>query len=636
MKTASAFVSVLFLQCLAATPATTSEFREGARKGSTVTVPSTAASVSEFVLKKYNHQTRVFATGSDNLRNGPSDYIGVRYSIPDEIEDSYEITQIRFYNHDEDTSWPVAMITHATGGGQPDLNNALVSFEDFRGPGEDWLTLNTSTVVNSLHDIFFVLQMPQGEVLNSGGGGAGVGVEGLPDPGFSFISGNVWSTDGTNFTDITFFNYTVEVVIETIAGVEPEQGTGDVDNNGSLTPGDALCSFRMFLSGQNLPADCDVDDFDGELSADDASCSASITPQDALHIFEGFLLNPSPTNCLGLVASGISKRAGFEAEAGLDLSPSPSIELTGPTGQQITVALHLTNTEAIAISAYGFMLTYPTNLLKFEHTDNSGTLTNGWITSQGQENSGGQIVVGGFHTAPLSSSGTLLKVVFETLASAGTGVIELSGFADGLAGATTSPGVINSTVPVELATFSAESHIGSVILLWQTVSETNNFGFEVEWRGDGQRYSRIGFVPGHGTTVLTHSYTYSHLALSPGRYFYRLKQIDVDGTFQYSSALPITVAAPSQFTLKQNFPNPFNPGTSVEYELLEAANVQLSNYNLLGQEIRTLVHDAKPAGIFDVLWNGKNNRGRSSGKRDLPLQAHDADIQPGKKLTLTR
>jgi len=127
---------------------------------------------------------------------------------------------------------------------------------------------------------------------------------------------------------------------------------------------------------------------------------------------------------------------------------------------------------------------------------------------------------------------------------------------------------ITSIVPVELSSFTAENVDGEVVLKWQTATETNNQGFEVERSQklnvkSQTDWAKISFVEGKGTTTEMTEYIYKDKIINPGNYVYRLKQIDFDGTVSYSDEIEIDITGPKEFTLYQNYPNPFNPSTTI-------------------------------------------------------------------------
>lgn len=164
---------------------------------------------------------------------------------------------------------------------------------------------------------------------------------------------------------------------------------------------------------------------------------------------------------------------------------------------------------------------------------------------------------------------------------------------------------VDVVVPVELTSFTAISHGNSVTLNWSTASEINNSGFDVERKSANSDWSTIGFVQGNGTTTDTKEYSFTDKNLTAGNYSYRLKQIDFDGTFAYSNIVEADISLPSQFELVQNYPNPFNPSTKIQYNIPEAGNVKLTVFNLLGQEVKTLVNEFKEAGSHIINFNAE-------------------------------
>jgi len=166
---------------------------------------------------------------------------------------------------------------------------------------------------------------------------------------------------------------------------------------------------------------------------------------------------------------------------------------------------------------------------------------------------------------------------------------------------------VPAIVPVELQSFTAEVINNDVKLIWSTATETNNSGFEIlrSTQNDNYIWQNIGFVPGFGTTTEIHNYSYVDKSLQPGNYQYRLKQIDFEGTFEYSNIFEISIDAPEEFSLEQNYPNPFNPVTKIKYEIPgqarnDNAAVTLKVYDVLGDEVATLVNEEKPLGTYEV------------------------------------
>ena len=171
----------------------------------------------------------------------------------------------------------------------------------------------------------------------------------------------------------------------------------------------------------------------------------------------------------------------------------------------------------------------------------------------------------------------------------------------------------SSYVPVELILFEGIFENNKIILTWQTASELNNRGFYVEKSFDKVNWLNFGFVEGNGTTTNSNTYTFiDDLSLNRNpnhTLFYRLKQIDFDGSFEYSKVIEIEVLNPTDFILYQNFPNPFNPTTIIKFSIPSVEThrdasllTTLKVYDILGNEITTLVNEEKPAGNYKVIF----------------------------------
>jgi hypothetical protein len=159
-------------------------------------------------------------------------------------------------------------------------------------------------------------------------------------------------------------------------------------------------------------------------------------------------------------------------------------------------------------------------------------------------------------------------------------------------------------VPVELTSFTADvNNAGNVVLNWTTATEVNNQMFEIERRSQEGEYFRIGYVNGHGTTTEGQEYSYVDNSVETGTYFYRLKQIDFNGRYEYSDAVEVEVKGPLAYGLEQNYPNPFNPSTNIKFSILESGLVRLSVYNLIGEEVTVLVNEQVEAGFYEVNFD---------------------------------
>ena len=162
----------------------------------------------------------------------------------------------------------------------------------------------------------------------------------------------------------------------------------------------------------------------------------------------------------------------------------------------------------------------------------------------------------------------------------------------------------NFSVPVELTSFVATSVGNAVQLEWSTASETNNYGFEVERTIQGNsNWDKVGFVIGNGTTTETQYYTYTDQSVASGRYSYRLRQVDLDGTFRYYDAVDVEVIAAKEFTLNQNYPNPFNPSTRITFTIPNSGHTTLKIYNVLGNEVASLLDKDLAQGNYDINFN---------------------------------
>jgi hypothetical protein len=164
---------------------------------------------------------------------------------------------------------------------------------------------------------------------------------------------------------------------------------------------------------------------------------------------------------------------------------------------------------------------------------------------------------------------------------------------------------IGPPVPVELTSFVGVVSDFEVHLSWITATEINNSGFEVERTLNAEKgWDKLGFVSGKGSTTEITTYSFSdNKIIEAGVYLYRLKQIDFDGQFAYSPVIEVDVSKPLTFNLSQNYPNPFNPVTNIKYSIPVTSQVTLKVYDILGNEVQSLVNEVKNPGIYDVQFN---------------------------------
>ena len=160
----------------------------------------------------------------------------------------------------------------------------------------------------------------------------------------------------------------------------------------------------------------------------------------------------------------------------------------------------------------------------------------------------------------------------------------------------------SNVIPVELTSFTASVVGNSVQLQWATATETNNQGFEIQRGVNNRDFNTVGFVKGNGTTTETQSYTYVDNTELNGTVYYRLKQLDLNGKYDYSKVVEITRVV--SYGLSQNYPNPFNPTTAITYSIPENSFVTLKVYDVLGSEVADLVNGEVEAGVHKVNFSG--------------------------------
>jgi hypothetical protein len=173
------------------------------------------------------------------------------------------------------------------------------------------------------------------------------------------------------------------------------------------------------------------------------------------------------------------------------------------------------------------------------------------------------------------------------------------------------PITVQDVVPVELTSFTASISNNAVSLKWITATELNNSGFQIErsekLEARSEEWENIGFVTGNGTTSESHSYSFIDENILSGKYSYRLKQVDYDGIYAYSSIVEVVNnGVVNNFELEQNYPNPFNPTTKISWQSQLDAQTSLKIYDLLGNEVATLLDEYKPAGIYKVEFNASD------------------------------
>jgi Secretion system C-terminal sorting domain len=163
-----------------------------------------------------------------------------------------------------------------------------------------------------------------------------------------------------------------------------------------------------------------------------------------------------------------------------------------------------------------------------------------------------------------------------------------------------------ATIPVELVLFTAENISDGVLLKWETATELNNLGFEIQRSTEGEEFFTVGFVNGHGTTTEQQNYNYADRNLDDGKYYYRLKQVDFDGSYEYSYVVEIDFRAFDSYLLEQNYPNPFNPTTTIGFGIENKSNVKITILNAIGEEVAVLLNEEREPGFHQVEFNAAN------------------------------
>ncbi len=165
----------------------------------------------------------------------------------------------------------------------------------------------------------------------------------------------------------------------------------------------------------------------------------------------------------------------------------------------------------------------------------------------------------------------------------------------------------STIVPVELTSFTAELNNQKVNLLWSTATEVNNQGFEIQRKSNKTDWATIGFAEGRGTTTEQTKYSFVDdiSAMTQTNLYYRLKQVDFNGDFSYSDVVNVFLF-PDDYSLTQNFPNPFNPSTIIKFNLAKAGFASLKLYDVLGKEVASILSSELEAGPYEVSFDASN------------------------------
>jgi hypothetical protein len=182
-------------------------------------------------------------------------------------------------------------------------------------------------------------------------------------------------------------------------------------------------------------------------------------------------------------------------------------------------------------------------------------------------------------------------------------------------------GLVNPALPVELSSFTSAAQGRTVVLNWSTKTEKNSDRFEVEKSlATNSTWSTVGSVKAAVLSNSPKNYSYTDTKLQSGKYQYRLKMVDNDGSFSYSAVQATEVAIPKDFVVSQNYPNPFNPTTKIDYQVPVDAKVIMEVYSITGQKVMELVNQQMSAGYYTVDFGASK---LSSGVYIYRLTASD-------------
>lgn len=176
---------------------------------------------------------------------------------------------------------------------------------------------------------------------------------------------------------------------------------------------------------------------------------------------------------------------------------------------------------------------------------------------------------------------------------------------------TTTRWFLNNTIThVELTSFEVNVRETNVVLRWQSSNELNNAGFEIQRKTGRSDFETIAFIQPKSSTNSGQNYEFTDRELPPDLYIYRLKQLDIDGTIQFSKEISVQVDAPKEFKLAPSYPNPFRKNVNLVLQTSERAFLSIRIYNILGQEITRLISEEREAGAYTIQWNGLDRQQR--------------------------
>ena len=288
-------------------------------------------------------------------------------------------------------------------------------------------------------------------------------------------------------------------------------------------------------------------------------------------------------------------------------------DISSDSAMSVTIPVFVSDVTNKDVFSVAIRLIFSCNVLRYQSYNTTNTLMDGWtsqvnIIPDSKGFSRDTLRLGAFAVSALAGQGVLVEFNFDVVGRPGmqaalnfNEMILNEGNPSVTAFGSTF--TVNYVIPVELISFNALLKSKDVLLTWATASESDNYGFEIERSTNNEDWCSIGFVPGQGTTTMSHYYAYTDKNIDIGAYSYRLKQEDLNGNFEYSNTIEVVVGAPKQFSLGQNFPNPFNPTTMIPFDLPKKSNIKLTLYNLLGEAVAVISNGEFRAGHHQVPFN---------------------------------
>jgi FlgD Ig-like domain/The GLUG motif len=191
-------------------------------------------------------------------------------------------------------------------------------------------------------------------------------------------------------------------------------------------------------------------------------------------------------------------------------------------------------------------------------------------------------------------------------------------------------------LPVELSSFTASVNLGTVTLKWQTATEVNNLGFDIERSSANNNFNKIGYVAGSSNSNSPKNYSFTDQPTGGTSFSYRLRQIDNDGNFKYYDAITLSLAFSTKAELMDNYPNPFNPSTAIKFYIPSLSDVTIKIYDILGKEVSTLLSKQTESGFHIVYWNGKDKFGNSAASGTYIYKIEAGNFIQSKKMILLK